>query len=208
MTPSFDKLASKTTVTKTIHALKTNGISAIYVKTKEEAKEKALALIPKKAEVMTMQSVTLQAVGIFDAIDESGDYMSVRTKLKSMDRKTQGKEMQELGAAPEYTIGSVHAVTEDGKVLVASNTGSQMAAYVYGSSHVVWIVGTQKIVKDSDEGIKRIYDYCLPRESERFRKAYNLPESSHSNVSKLLIFNKEVKEERIHIIFVDEMLGF
>ena len=116
--------------------------------------------------------------------------------------------MQKIGAAPEWTLGSVHAVTEDGKVVIASNTGSQLAAYAYGAPHVIWVVGTQKLVSNLDDAMKRIYDYVLPLETIRFRKAYNQPETAHSNVSKLLIINKEVNPKRITIIFVKEKLGF
>jgi len=39
--------------------------------------------------------------------------------------------MKRLGSAPEWVIGSIQALTEDGKVLMASNSGSQIPAYVY-----------------------------------------------------------------------------
>ncbi len=201
----FDQLADTATVEKTIAALAENGVDAIFVQSGQEAKEKALSLIPDGAEVMNMTSETLRTLSIDQAILASDRYHAVKNTLSKMDRKTQGREMQKLGAAPTYTIGSVHAVTEDGHVLIASNTGSQLPGYVYGASHVIWIVGTQKIVKNTDEGIKRIYEYVLPLESERARKAYGAP---GSNVSKLLILNKEIAPGRITLIFVNEKLGF
>ncbi len=114
--------------------------------------------------------------------------------------------MQKLGAAPEYVIGSVHTVTEDGHVLIiASASGSQLPAYVYAAEHVIWVVGTQKIVKNIEEGMKRIYKYVLPLESARAHKAYGVPGSS---VNKLLIVNKEPVPNRITIILVQQPLGF
>ena len=93
----------------------------------------------------------------------------------------------------------------DGKVLIASNTGSQLPAYAYGASKVIWIVGTQKIVNDLEDGMKRIYEYTLPLESERAQKAYGVAGSA---VSKLLIVNQEVTPGRITIIFVPENIGY
>lgn len=203
---AMDNLASDSSLEKTISSLKQNGIEAEVVSNTEDAKQKVLSLIPKGAEVMTMQSMSLKTAGITEALD-TPEYNSVRNKLSSMDRATQSLEMQKLGAAPEYTVGSVHAITEDGKVLVASNTGSQLPAYVYASPHVIWVVGTQKIVPDVDTAIKRIYDYVLPLESERMSIQVGDP-NLKSNVSKLLIINKEVKPGRLHIIFVKEKLGF
>ncbi len=200
----WEQLASDSQIKKAIDALGENGIEALVVDNGKKARDEVLKRIPKGAEVMTMTSMTLDSIGVSAQINESGNYNSVRNKLKLMDRATQGLEMNKLGAAPEYAVGSVHAVTEDGKVLVASNTGSQIPAYVYASPHVIWVVGTQKIVKDKDSGIKRIYEHTLPLESERAQKAYG----RGSNVSKLLIINKEVRPDRITLIFVKEKLGF
>ncbi len=197
-------LADEEMLTSTVAALKTNNITALVVNTGMEAKQKVLELIPKGAQVMTMSSETLIAIGLTKDINESGDYDAVKPKLLKMDRATQSHEMQKLGSTPEWTVGSVHAVTQDGHTLIASNTGSQLPAYVYGSTHVIWVVGTQKIVTDTAEGMKRIYEYVLPLESARMKKVYNVP----SNVSKLLIFNKEIIPNRITLIFVKEKLGF
>lgn len=201
----WDALPSTETIEKTIIALKANGIEAEVADSAENAKARALALLPEGAEVLTMTSVTLSGLGITQAIDETGKYNSVRMKLKTMDHATQGQEMQKLGAAPEYAIGSVHAVTQDGTVLVASNTGSQLPAYVYGASHVVWVVGAQKIVMDEEAAKQRLYEYTLPLESERARKAYGV---DGSFVSKLLTIYRESSPGRIHIIFVPEVVGF
>jgi hypothetical protein len=202
----MDKKAEKKTVEKTIEALKSRNINAIFVETGNEAKEKILELIPKGAEVMTMTSVTLSTLGLPEIINNSGDYDAVKPKLNKLDRKTQSLEMQKLGSAPEWSIGSVHAVTQEGNVVIASNTGSQLPGYLYGSQHVIWVVGTQKIVKDLDIAMKRIYDYILPLESVRLNKQYNV--TMGSNVSKIAIVNKEVNPQRVTLIFVDEVLGF
>ncbi|MEJ2599187.1 MAG: LUD domain-containing protein [Anaerolineales bacterium] len=200
----FDQLKDLQTVEKTIAALTANGIIAYSVETGEGAKKKALELIPKGAEVMTMSSVTLDTICLAQELNESGKFNSVRNKLISMNPETQRGEMQKIGSAPEWAIGSVHAVTENGEVLVASNTGSQLAAYAFGAQHVIWIIGSHKIVKNKDEALKRIYEYALPLENERAKKAYG----NGSNVSKLLMINKETYPHRLTIVFVNEKLGF
>lgn len=202
----YTKLASDDTIEKTVAALKNAGIEALVVENAAAAKQKVLELLPEGAQVMTMQSMTLKDSGITEAIDESGKYDSIRKKFATMDRKTQHLEMNQIGGAPDWTIGSVHAATTDGKLLVASNTGSQLGAYAYGAMHVIFVVGAQKIVQNMDEGLKRIYDYVLPLESERLNKAYSL--TTGSNVSKLLIINKEFQPGRITVLFVKEKIGF
>lgn len=201
----WGKLATEKSIEKAIRSLEANGINAVVVENKEDARRKVLELLPQDAEVMNMSSVTIDSLELPKEINESGNYDSVKNKLEKMDRKTQGLEMQKLGAAPQYAVGSVHAVTEDGKVLIASNTGSQLPAYSYGASQVIWVVGTQKIVANLNEAMTRIYDYVLPLESERVKKAYGM---ERSNVSKLLIINKETLPNRLILIFVKEELGF
>ncbi len=201
---SFNELADDQTISATLQALKNNNIEAMVVKNANEAKEKVLAMLPERAEAMSMSSITLETLGLDKEINESGRYDAVKPKLFKMDRQTQSVEMQKLGSAPLWTVGSVQAVTESGQIIIASNTGSQLPAYAYGSAHVIWVVGTQKIVKDLDEGMKRIYDFVLPLETDHMQSLYNV----NSNVSKLLIINKEITPGRLTVIFVKEKLGF
>jgi L-lactate utilization protein LutC len=154
--------------------------------------------------VFTASSQTLEQLGIPAELEKSEQYDLVRVKLRKMDKKTQNREMVEMGATPQYIIGSVHAVTEDGQVLVASNTGSQLAPYAASAEKVIWVVGAQKIVRDLDEGMQRIEEYTYPREDERLREAMGVP----SNISKLLTINKEVQPGRVTMIIVKEELGY
>ncbi len=203
---NWDKLASAQTIQNTIQALQQNGIEALTVDSGKKAKEKVLELIPQGSEVMTMTSVTLDAIGLSEEINKpDGKFKPVRDRLYAMDRKTEAQEMNRLGAAPQFAIGSAHAVTQDGHVLIASNTGSQLPAYAYAAGRVIWVVGSQKVVKNTDEGIRRIYEHTLPLESERAKKAYGVPGSA---VNKILIVNKEITQGRITIILVKEKLGF
>lgn len=199
---TYARLASDEQIERTAQALEANGIHTLIAANAEEARNKLFETIPAGAEVFTATSRTLDTLGIPDEIDQR--YDSVRTKLAKLDPKTQMRDMIKLGATPEYTVGSVHAVTEDGTVVVASNTGSQLSGYVAGAAHVVWVVGAQKIIANLDEAMKRIYEYTLPLEDERALRAYGV----HSNVSKLLLVHREAMPGRTTLIFVKENLGF
>jgi hypothetical protein len=201
---AWDILADDATIAKTIDALKTRGITGMVVENGQAAKAKVLEIIPKDAWVMHASSVTLETIGLIPEIDESGKYKSVKNQLKSMDRATQRPHMLKLGSAPEWIVGSVHAVTQDGIAIIASNTGSQLPGYAHGAEHVIWVVGAQKIVPNLDEAMKRLYEYVYPLEDKHMRTLYNVG----SNVSKLLIFQKEIVPNRVTLIFVKEKLGF
>jgi hypothetical protein len=200
----WTKLADDKTIEKTAEALKQRGFEVTIVENSGEAKAKALGLIPKKAQVMAMTSITLQETGILKEVDESGEYDSVRKKIMEITDEKERTEFRKHALSPDYAIGSVQAITQDGQLLMASASGSQLPAYVYGAAHVIWVVGTQKIVNNVDEGIKRIYEQALPNESERVKKVYGMP---HSSVNKIVIYERD-KPGRITIILVKEKLGF
>lgn len=201
----YNTLASDKTINATIANLKTNGINAVVVSSREDAKKEIYKFIPEGAEVMTATSATLDQMGLTDEINDSGKFNSIKSQLTKLDREKDSLKMQQLGAAPEYVIGSVHAVTTDGKVIIVSNTGSQLPSYSYGASHVVWVVSTKKITKDLNDGINRAYEHILPLESVRVQKAYGMP---NSEIKKMLVIHKEINPERITIVFVKEDLGF
>ncbi|HEX7963900.1 MAG TPA: LUD domain-containing protein [Candidatus Saccharimonadales bacterium] len=203
--PKYDTVKDDASLNRAAEALTANGFTVRIVANGEEAKQAALKLLPKGEEVLTVTSRTLDQTGLTPAINESGDYDAVRPKLNALMGDPSKKEQQrKLGAAPTHVIGSVHALTEDGRVLIASNTGSQLPAYLYGAGHVVWVVGGQKITKDMDDALNRLEQHVVPLENERSKQAYGAP----TNVSKLAMVNKEIQPGRIDIIIAKEALGF
>jgi hypothetical protein len=206
LTPNtaFAKLASDEQIERTAKALEANGIHTLIAQDGAEAKRLFFELVPDGAEVLLGASVTLEQLGIRDEIDKSGRYDALRPKMFAMNRETQGKEIRKLVGTPDYAAGSVQAVTEDGHVLLASNTGSQLGPHVSGAGKVIWVAGAQKIVKDVAEGLRRIDEYCYPREEVHMQGLYKVS----TWVSKILIVNKEIRPGRATLIIVKEELGF
>lgn len=191
----FGRLPSDDTIEKTSTALQKNGFAVFVVPNGAAARQKALETIPAGAEILTNTSTTVLTIGLAAELDESGRFDSIRKK--------EG-EMRKLRSAPDWAVGSVHAVTQNGEVMIASQSGSQLAGYAFSAGHVVFLVGAQKIVKNLEEGRRRIYEYCLPLEDERARQAYG----TGSSVNKILILNKEPKAGRTTLILIKEKLGF
>ena len=169
-----------------------------------DAKGIVLGLIPDGAQVDHGASKTLDDTGITEEIEQSGRYDALRPQIWSMDRATQADQIRRLAAAPEVMLGSVQAVTETGSLITASMGGSQLGPYVSGAGRVILVVGTQKIVDDLDEGLRRIEEYALPLEDARAHAAYGL----HSAINKVLIISREVAPGRVTVVLVDEVLGF
>ena len=200
----FSELASDERIASAAAALERSGVRAVVVARGGEARTLVRSLIVEGAEVFNNTSRTLETIGVAEDIERSGRYQSLRLRLYQMDREMQRHEMRMLAAAPEYVVGSVHAVTEDGSLLIASASGSQLGPLVSGAEHVILVIGGQKIVANLDTGLRRIYEYCLPLEDERARRAYGVP----SGVNNILVINRVLAPGRVTAILVRERLGF
>lgn len=200
----FSGLASEDDIESVAHTLENNGVTAFVSDSGNEARELVRSMLPEGAEVFNNTSQTLEAIGVADDIERSGRYQPLRLRLYQMDREMQGREMRNLVASPDYVVGSAHALTQGGSLLIASASGSQLGPVVSGAGHVILVIGGQKVVADIDTGLRRIYEYCLPLEDERARRAYGVP----SGVNNVLIINKVVFPERVTAILVKERLGF
>jgi LUD domain len=200
----FSRMVSKGQIHAVADALERNGITCTVVDSAEEARRVVSSMLPVGAEVYNNTSRTLEVSGIAEDIERSRKYQPLRPRLYQMDREMQVREMRQLSASPDWVVGSVHALTEEGSSLIASASGSQLGPIVSGAGHVVFVVGGQKIVPDFDTGLRRIYEYCFPLEDQRARRAYGVP----SAVNNVLVINKAVVPGRINTILVNEPLGF
>jgi predicted RNA-binding protein with PIN domain len=184
-------------------ALRSHNIEAIIVDTGDEARETVLGLIPEGAEVYSGKSKTLADVGLFSELVESGRYDAIRQRLLKMDRATQGREMRKLMTAPDFMLGSVAAVTEDGALVAASATGSQLSGYASGAGRVILIVGSQKIVADLDAAMIRIRDVAFPYENAQVRASLGVDTA----LQKVLVIYGEWREGRTTVVLVREPVG-
>ncbi len=200
----LSKLANDEKIARTSKALEANGIQTLIAETGADAKRLFLELIPEGSEVFLSSSVTLEQLGIVADVDQSGRFDAVRPKMYSMNRETQGREIRKLISAPDFAAGSVHAVTEDGHVLIASATGSQLGPYASGAGNVIWVVGAQKIVKDLNDGLRRLNEHVVPLEEEHMQQLYKVGTA----VNEMLIVNRATRPGRITMIIVKEELGF
>jgi acyl-CoA hydrolase len=195
--PDEQALASTTT------ALEEHGFSVEIVDDLEAARKAVLARIPEGSSVMTNTSVTLDQAGIPDAINDSGRYDSARVKMAGLDFATQVREMKAIGGQPDYALGSVHAVTRDGTLVIASASGSQLASYAWGAANVIFVAGAQKLVPTLEAARERVYQHSLVLEDARAIAVYG----QHSQVGKILEIHTELPG-RIHIVLIRQVAGF
>jgi acyl-CoA hydrolase len=199
----FTTLPDEQTLADTDGALEEHGFSVEVVDDLDAAREAVLARIPEGSSVMSNTSVTLQETGIADAINDGGPYDSARNKMFALDFATQLQEMKAIAGQPDYALGSVHAITRDGTLVIASASGSQLASYAWGAANVIFVVGAQKLVPTPEAARERIYEHSLPLEDARAYAAYG----QNSSVGKILEIHQELPG-RIHVVLIRQSVGF
>ncbi|MEA2219354.1 MAG: hypothetical protein QOJ35_1980 [Solirubrobacteraceae bacterium] len=198
----FTALPDEQTLADTVVALEEHGFGVAVGDDLDAAREAVLTRVPEGASVMTNTSVTLDETGIAAAIND-GPYDSARNKMLGLDYATQAQEMKAIAGQAEYALGSVHAVTRDGALFIASASGSQLAAYAWGAASVIFVVGVQKLVPGPEAARERIMAHSLKLEDARAIAAYG----QHSFVGKILEIHQELPG-RIHVVLVRQPVGF
>lgn len=194
-------------INNTIKNLTDRGFIGEFVSTKALALERIKELIPKSASIMNGSSRTLEQIGFIEYLKggEHGWNNLHANILNEKDPELQAKLRRE-SVLSEFYLGSAHAITELGEILIASNTGSQLPHLVFTSPNIILIVGMQKVVPNLNEAFIRLNDYVYPLEDQRMKTAG----MGGSFISKELIIRKEQEfmGRKFHIIFVEEILGF
>ena len=185
-------------------ALTAHGFTVEILDDAAAARTRLKDLIPEGASVYAPASETLRLSGIHGDINDSGRYDGIGPRSMTMDRATQMDEIRRMLASPDVIVGSVHAVTETGSLVVASATGSQLSGYAFGAARAIWIVGAQKVVPDLSTALRRVEDHCLPLEHERAMRVYGQP----SAINRLLILNAEYEPGRGTVLLLREAIGF
>ncbi len=204
---NYDTLADAVTIEKTIANLKEHGIEAVVVKDKEEALVTLKSYIPEGASVMNGASVTLEQIGFVDYL-KSGEHRWNNLHAAIVEEKDPAKQalLRKEALLSDYYAGSVHALSETGEFLVASNTASQLSHVAYSSKYPIFVVGDQKIVPTLADAFNRLQEYVVPLEDAHMQELYGVS----TMVSKILVFKREspMAGRTVRMIIVNEKLGF
>jgi len=203
-TTSFAEPATAPRLERAAAALAAHGFTVEILNDAAAARVRIKDLIPAGASVFTGASETLRLAGIEEDIDAGGRYDAIRARGQAMNQATQLAEIWRLMSTPDVVMGSVHAVTETGSLVIASASGSQLPGYAGGSLRAIWVVGAQKVVPDLSSALRRVEEHCLPLESDRAMNVYGKP----SAINRLLILNAEPQPGRGIVLLLREAIGF
>lgn len=204
----FTTLATPEALGRAVTHLTGNGFLPEEVASKAAALDRIKALIPAGASIMNGSSVTLEEIGFVDYL-KGGQHPwnNLHTKiLAEPDRAKQGL-LRKQSVVSDFYLGSVNALTATGEMMIASNTGSQLAPLAYTSTNLILVIGTQKIVPDIATGFARLKEYTMPFEDARLKKLTGGIGTLHA---KTLILQRENPRlgRQVHVLLIKEKLGF
>ena len=209
----FEKKRNQLLAPKIIKGLESRNMNGYFTETKEEALQKALSLIPEGSSIGWGGSVSIQEIGLKQAVLEGSYKVFNRDTCTTAEEKRE-VELKTFGA--DYFLCSTNAITEDGILVNIDGNANRVAAIAYGPLHVIMIVGMNKVAKDEEHAMLRARNTAAPINTQRFPIIVPCKEtgscanckSRETICCQFLTTRYSRHAERIHVILVNEDLGF
>lgn len=198
---------------KVIQGLKNRHMNGYYVHTKQEAFDLVFELMKSDSSVGWGGSDTINSLGIKEELYKRDFKVIDRDKAKDADEKY---NIERETFYADYYLMSTNAITEDGILVNMDGHCNRVACLCFGPKQVIMVVGMNKVTKDIDSAISRLRNVAAPINNQRF--GGNRPcqvTGSCANClaqgcicDQLVITRNSTDPDRIHVILVDEVLGY
>lgn len=214
-----------------IKKLGRRNIEGQYVKDRQKALDHILKMIPEGSVVGRGDSVSLEQIGILQALEKRGKNRIINPYQKDEDGNIldveKRRQMQREALLSDIFLTGTNAITMDGKIVSTDGAGNRVSAMIFGPRKVIVVTGVNKIVKNVDDAFNRIHTVAAPLNGKRHFLKHNLPED-HANVPcikvgkcsdcahkyrmcyySVIIEGQAIPEKgRIQVVLVGEELGF
>jgi L-lactate utilization protein LutB len=197
---------------KFIETLKSCGYDANFVKTKEEAFELAKTYIKPNMSVGLGGSESVKEIGLLEYLLNKKD-ITLFNQYEDGISMDENIKRRKQGLVSDIFVTSTNALSKDGKLINADGSGNRVAAFSYGPTNVLVIVGINKIVENVEAGFKRVMEVAAVKNISRINnKAIEMGKEPKYNLDNIANKFSWVKaddiKDRIIIILVDEELGY
>lgn len=197
---------------KVVRNLKKRFFDAYYVRTKQEALQLALSLIPEGDSVSWGGAMSAVEIGLTKALHE-GDYRVIdRDPLEGAERM---EAMRQALLCDSYVM-STNALSEDGELVNIDRVGNRVAAMCFGPKNVVIVAGINKIAPTLQDAVIRARCYAAPVNAQRFpgKTGCNVTGACENCITEDCVCSYIVTTRisrpagKIKVILVGEELGF
>ncbi len=207
------KTAYKNAANTIIKNLNKRNMEGYYCDTKEDALAKALEIIKEGSSVGWGGSMTINEIGLMDAI-KSGSYDVIDREAISSDEEYKATYARMVNA--DYFLTSTNAITMDGELVNIDARGNRVSFLIFGPSNVIVVTGMNKVVSDVESGYKRVKDIATPPNTVRLNR--NTPCATTGRCgdcfspdcicNQTVITRRSGAPGRIKVILVGEDLGY
>lgn len=188
-------------------------IEAYYATSKEEALDMACRYLSPESSVSWGGSMTLNEIGLVDAINESDCVIYDRASAKTPEEK---REIFSKIAGCDYYFMSSNAITLDGQLVNIDGIGNRVASLVHGPANVIVIAGMNKVVTDVKAAIDRVRNMAAPPNTLRLNCNTPCRElgrcvncfSPDCICNQIVITRRSFVPNRIKVILVGKELGY
>ena len=195
---------------KVIKGLESRNMSGYYAETREDALKIALELIPKGSSVTMGGAMSAHEIGLVEAL-KGPDY-----NFMDRDKATDKRAAMLAAYDADFFLSSANAMTEDGIMINVDGNANRVSAIAQGPKKVIFIVGMNKITKDVDSAMKRARNVAAPINAQRFGLSTPCTatgscmdcKSPDTICCQILITRYSKHKDRIHVILVNDNLGF
>ncbi len=195
---------------KVIKGLESRNMTGYYAANQKEALKIALELIPEKSTITMGGCMSAHEIGLVEAL-KNGDYNFI-DRYSYEDPRDAYRQVFDA----DCYLSSVNAMTEDGVLVNIDGNSNRVSALAFGPKKVIFIVGMNKVCNDTDSAMKRARNVAAPINAQRF--GLNTPcsktgacmdcKSPDTICCQFLITRYSKHEGRIHVILVNDTLGF
>lgn len=201
------------TAQSVIKWLEKRNMEGYYFETAEEAIKAILETMPAGSVVSWGGTVTLTQAGMMDAL-QAGDFELIdRATAKT---PQEAREIFAKTVMADYYFMSTGALTLKGELVNIDGNANRVACLCHGPSHVMMLVGMNKLVADVESGIKRIRTQACPANAIRLGR--NMPCATNGVCgecflddcfcNEIVITRRSGHKGRIKVYLIGEELGF
>ena len=192
-----------------IKGLESRNMSGYFAADKEEAVKQALQLIGEGSSVAMGGCQSAHDIGLIEALQEENYHYIDRSKLTP-------REGLLAAYDADVFLSSANAMTSDGIMVNIDGNANRVSCIAQGPKKVIFIVGMNKICSDLDEAMKRARNVAAPANAQRFEVKTPCKvtgkcsdcKSPDTLCCQFLITRYSRHEGRIHVILVNDMLGY
>ncbi len=201
-------------ILRTIESLRENNINGYLVSSKEDIIKKIEEIVSPNSTVSCGGSMSLYESGVMEHL-KSGRYNFLDRYKEGLTKEEVKDIFRKTFFCDAYFV-STNAITENGEIYNVDGNGNRVAAMLFGPDKVIIISGVNKIVKTLDDAIKRNKEISAPTNAKRLNKAtpctkvgYCMDCSSKDRIcNEYTVIKRQSDKDRIHVIFINEELGY